>query len=360
MKTLKKISSVAIYTFFVAIFLFAACSNSYNSGSVCTHEWETWIQTSDPTCTEAGIETRICTKDNSHKETRLGATALGHDWNDWVGYKEATVDEEGEGRRYCSRDECSAFEANIVEPHDHTFGVWVNKNSATCTEKEEQERSCVYIYCIKIELQYFGESLGHDWSGWEINTHSISKKNCSRCHEKVNGEIGDTGPAGGKIFYVAPAGFNFSTGITPGDNSVETRYYLEAAPANMPQTHRWINGMFVATNIATATAIGSGKKNTALINATDTDYTLGNVITATRACLAYGNGTQFSDWFLPSKDELNELYLGRVTLGIPLTGRYWSSSNFSSTTAVPQDFSSGSQLDMGKSNTYNVRAVRAF
>jgi hypothetical protein len=170
-------------------------------------------------------------------------------------------------------------------------------------------------------------------------------------------EIGDTGPAGGKIFYVNQNGFDFFTGSTSGDTAAKKCYYLEAAPANISETFRWITGPFSTTNIAgTGTAIGTGKKNTAIMVTIDTDSGLA----AAKACVAYGNGTAFNDWFLPSKDELNQLYLNRITLSIPSTGTYWSSSQSSTNTAIPQNFSSGSQMDFGKTNSYNVRAVRAF
>jgi hypothetical protein len=79
--------------------------------------------------------------------------------------------------------------------------------------------------------------------------------------------------------------------------------------------------------------------------------------TAESLCSSY-NGGGYSDWRLPSKDELNSLYLNKTTIG-----GFRSNYYFSSTVPAPgywwvQNFSNGSQ-GTGFS-TYFVRAIRAF
>ena len=76
----------------------------------------------------------------------------------------------------------------------------------------------------------------------------------------------------------------------------------------------------------------------------------------------------YSDWFLPSKDELNLMYLhiGQGnTLGLGNVGNfdnnyYWSSTEYDANAAWKQSFNNGYQIDIFKSFTYYVRAVRAF
>jgi len=73
----------------------------------------------------------------------------------------------------------------------------------------------------------------------------------------------------------------------------------------------------------------------------------------------------FSDYFLPSKNELNAIYveLAAHSVGSFTTGIYWSSSEdvvLSSTFAQEQDFSDGSQDNGLKTNFNCVRACRAF
>lgn len=69
----------------------------------------------------------------------------------------------------------------------------------------------------------------------------------------------------------------------------------------------------------------------------------------------------YSDWYLPSKDELNQLYLNKGFNYMP--GRYWSSTEDSSDNerAWTHNFSSNSQNTWNKVQSFlNVRAIRAF
>lgn len=68
----------------------------------------------------------------------------------------------------------------------------------------------------------------------------------------------------------------------------------------------------------------------------------------------------FSDWYLPSKDELNKLCLKKDKVGGFASGFYWSSSEANNSTAWSQNFASGGQNYFPKGNSYNVRAIRTF
>jgi len=69
----------------------------------------------------------------------------------------------------------------------------------------------------------------------------------------------------------------------------------------------------------------------------------------------------YSDWYLPSKEELNKLYINRVAVGGFSSGNYVSSSEVDNANAWYQGFSNGSQLSNGnKASGFGVRAVRAF
>jgi hypothetical protein len=163
-------------------------------------------------------------------------------------------------------------------------------------------------------------------------------------------QLGSTGPGGGKIFYRLEAGFTMT------DNS-QVYHYLEAAPADMSSFLAWASSGFTSTNISgTEEAIGTGRKNTALILATDVNAP------AAKACKDYSNGGK-TDWFLPSKDELNQLYVNRASVGNMETVNYWSSSQKSNNGyAWAHNFYTGDQDSVVnyKTNTYRVRAVRAF
>jgi hypothetical protein len=67
----------------------------------------------------------------------------------------------------------------------------------------------------------------------------------------------------------------------------------------------------------------------------------------------------YSDWYLPSKDELNQLYINRFAIGGFAYG-YWSSTVSSTNFAWLQYFDGGFQTSNNKVIGYGVRAVRAF
>lgn len=67
------------------------------------HAWGDWYVTVEPKCETEGEETRVCTYDNSHFETRPVA-ALGHDWDEGVVIKEPTYWEEGLMLYTCRHD----------------------------------------------------------------------------------------------------------------------------------------------------------------------------------------------------------------------------------------------------------------
>jgi hypothetical protein len=123
---------------------------------------------------------------------------------------------------------------------------------------------------------------------------------------------------------------------------------------------RWYNGRYVTT-AATGKAIGTGAANTTAIidvqGGTATNYAAG-------LARAYAGGG-YTDWFLPSKDELNEMYDNKATLEavegfIKFIDIYWSSTEYDNGNAWGQNFISGVQSNGSKSGTLNVRAVRAF
>jgi len=74
------------------------------------------------------------------------------------------------------------------------------------------------------------------------------------------------------------------------------------------------------------------------------------------------NGAKFKDWRLPTKRELNLMY-GIFSNGNGANlneSEYWSSTENDNDGARRQYFANGSQASKNKTNTFSVRAVRAF
>ncbi|MGB7511331.1 MAG: TIR domain-containing protein [Pelodictyon phaeoclathratiforme] len=68
----------------------------------------------------------------------------------------------------------------------------------------------------------------------------------------------------------------------------------------------------------------------------------------------------YNDWFLPSKEELNQLYHNRSAVGGFAFGIYWSSTEYAADVAWNQVFGNGSQRYNVKGSEWRVRPVRAF
>lgn len=162
--------------------------------------------------------------------------------------------------------------------------------------------------------------------------------------------IGDTGPAGGIVFY------------DKGSYSSGWRY-LEAAPSDIEVsgdfTHVW-GGRGTSVG-GTGTAVGTGAANTTAIVAkygtSDPYHNTGNY--AARLCDLYTYGG-YSDWFLPSKDELNLMYQNKGTIGGFASSNYWRSSEYDSNSAWDQYFPSGFQYNYYKIGSSTSSGVPGF
>ena len=189
------------------------------------------------------------------------------------------------------------------------------------------------------DMQWWNGSV---WVMIGVGANNTTLKNCDGIPTWVVDScpfiIGDTGPAGGKVFYLTDAA---------------GKHGLEAAPADHSAYVQW--GCF-GTTIAGAdgTAVGTGAANTADIVAGCAEAN-----TAAKIADAYTlNG--YTDWYLPSKDELNLLYQQKTVVGGFANLNYWSSSEGNSDYAWNQYFSSGVHDFNAKNYTLPVRAVRAF
>ena len=202
--------------------------------------------------------------------------------------------------------------------------------------------------------------------------------------------MGDTGPGGGIVFYVAGADFT-STG---SDCGTACRY-LEAAPSDLSVGIIWATGATACYDSGSSTSnndcstntvhsgsadeqraardasvlIGKGMENTNRIH--DRLTTVGGAAASAYAAgiaLEYTNGGK-SDWHLASENEMFELckYALSGTCGVTgsrregfSSGTYWTSTEVSWNGTRTQSFNQGAKGTFAKSNSLRVRPVRAF
>ena len=159
--------------------------------------------------------------------------------------------------------------------------------------------------------------------------------------------VGDT-YGGGKVAYIF-------TSNDPGYVAKEV-HGLIAAEIDQSTGIQWFKNR---TSIVTLKTLGTGAANTLAI----IGYAGATTLNSYAAGIASNyRGGNYSDWYLPSQDELNKLYLNKNFIGMENpTGIYWTSSQNGTSTAFKQDFSNGSQGSDLKDTVLNsVRAIRSF
>ncbi len=141
---------------------------------------------------------------------------------------------------------------------------------------------------------------------------------------------------GGVIFYIDSTG----------------QHGLISATSDLSSTGSWCDAPFPIGG--TSTALGTGQANTtAIVNGCG-----GSGIAASMCNDLVKNG--FDDWFLPSKDELNLMYLLKTEIGGFDSVPYWSSSEDFIDFSWCQYFNDGTQTTTMKHDMLNIRPVRAF
>jgi len=156
--------------------------------------------------------------------------------------------------------------------------------------------------------------------------------------------VGQTGPGGGKIFY-----YN-ATPFACGPTGAGSCNYLEVAPTAGSGKYYSSNKTVVVSG-ATATQIGSGYQNTrAIITANPTDTATFAAVFADEYSTTV-SGVVYDDWYLPSKDELNELYVNKGSIsGISIANETLSSSQSPTNAllALAQSLTNGIQFTTNK------------
>ena len=205
------------------------------------------------------------------------------------------------------------------------------------------------LWQITVEAQHEGETYATGSGKVDVKAGQFNP--VSIMMNKAIYAIGDTGPAGGIIFY------------DKEERSGGWRY-LEAAPQDeiigINTTIQWASTNI--SGISTGEAVGNGKANTAAI------------VTALEAISNTGKAAQlcagktlngYSDWYLPSIEELELMYTNLHLNGlgdfvVSPVPNYWSSSIGTPPYVYWVRFNDGQRGSDNQLTYYCVRAVRSF
>jgi hypothetical protein len=163
---------------------------------------------------------------------------------------------------------------------------------------------------------------------------------------------------GGTVFYILQNG--------DAGYDANTQHGLIVSDVDVNSSNKNTQYGCKGTSNGTGAAIGDGANNTALILASCSTTGI-----AAELCDNFSVthlGVLYNDWYLPSQDEMQELYnhsqygsTGGVTITSSFSHiEYYTSTETSSTKAYHLHFSGYNMHNDGKDKTKNVRAVRSF
>ena len=196
---MKKLLPILLLIAIIAyMLLLSSCDDLFDNTSTHKHDFGEWVTTKEPTCTEDGIDTRVC----------------------------STCDEE---------------ETRFIFKADHTFGEWVTTKEPTCAEEGVKAHAC--SVCGKKEEQPIAKSK-HNYIEIVLEEptyteHGYSKEVCSVCGDEQSAKyMPATGTSEGLAYtYVYSNSNEKSITITGIGSFTGTELIIPAYIEGLPVTH---------------------------------------------------------------------------------------------------------------------------
>jgi len=185
-KAMPRITFIAIATI-IALFALTGCPDPDPEH---THEWGAWTVTTPATCTAEGVETRTCTLDPAHIETR--AIAIDPDAHDyqWRTTTAPTCTTAGEETEVCSHNsshtkDTRAIAIDLINGHDWDDDDWTETIAPTCTTEGEETTTCTHEHSHTTTRPKAINPNAHDYQWITIAPSfiekGVDKEICSRC-----------------------------------------------------------------------------------------------------------------------------------------------------------------------------------
>lgn len=218
-----------------------------------------------------------------------------------------------------------------------------------------------YLYRVGL-VRYFGPAAGVRPA---LSAPALTGRTCA---ENGPCAVGDLGPAGGVVFYDAGVSRPWGRYLEAAPEATETSglpWKRLSVKDKLKPLYVNLQGITAQRQRVNAKAIGQGEINTRRIVK---NYGIAN-FAARYAQVLVVNG--YDDWFLPSVDELNEMYkfmhANPVVIDDTRNTYYWSSSEYDYNNAWTINFKDGQQFDREKYlvpkpgiKALRIRAIRAF
>ena len=159
------------------------------------HSYGAWspVPGHEATCTESGLEERVCTMDGCGEREERVAPALGHDWGEGTVTLAPTCVAAGEQVRTCTR--CNEEQTFSIPAKGHDWDEGTLLEPARCTVEGKTHNTCLVCGA---EADLVLPMLGHDYvrtsvtpatceqSGKEIYTCTM----CSGTEERTTAALG--------------------------------------------------------------------------------------------------------------------------------------------------------------------------
>ena len=253
------------------------------------HAWGEWQTMTAPSCTEKGIEYRVCADNALHMETREAA-ATGHKLTH-VEAKAATCKAEGNieywtcsvcGKYFADEDGTQEIklEDTVTEKTAHTWGEWTTTTAATCEADGVKTHTC--SVCGESEEEAI-PATGHAWGEEETKseagctTYGLSRRVCGNDKTHIDYKVIE--PTGHSLTHVSK-----KAATCTADGNIEYwtcsacgKYFSDAeGKAEIKESatvikaagHTW--GSWKVTKEATTTAEGQETRTCSVCGAKET------------------------------------------------------------------------------------------